>query len=343
MENQIFLRACMKQKVERTPIWIMRQAGRYLPEYREIRKKFSFHEMMHTPSLMSDVTLLPFERFDLDAAIMFSDILVIPESLGMSFTLVPGVGPVFNEKIESRSDIEKLSLNIEYFKNIYDGINTVRKNLSKSVSLIGFSGTAWTIACYMLEGKPSKDYSKIRLLMHNDYESFMLLMDKITDSISKYVNGQIDSGVDAIQFFDSNSLFISQDNFEKYSLPYIKDIVTTVNNRGVPSIYFARSIPSILSYLLEINCSVVGVDWSINLGTVRNTLSDKVSLQGNLDPSVLLCSNEVIEQKTKEVLKSYGRGYGHIFNLGHGITPGVNPESVQKVIQTVKNFSPQFK
>ena len=219
------------------PIWIMRQAGRYLPEYRKIRSKATFHQMMHKPDLMTEVTLLPMKRFELDAAIMFSDILVIPESLGMKFDLVPKVGPVFNNRISNDSDIKNLNYNNDYFKNIYKGISSIRSDLNNDKSLIGFAGAPWTVACYMLEGKPSKDYMSLRSLMIEKPDSFNLLMEKITDATINYIDGQIKSGVNVIQIFDSNGTYISKDHYEKYSLPYISKIIRHINSRNIPSIY----------------------------------------------------------------------------------------------------------
>lgn len=341
--NQIFIDACFSKYTERTPLWIMRQAGRYLPEYRKIREKYTFHQMMHTPTIMSDVTLLPFNRFDFDAAIMFSDILVIPESLGMRFELKKGVGPVFENEIKDNNDIANLNFDPSILRNIYDGISLIRKNLKDTVSLIGFSGSPWTIACYMLEGKPSKDYGKLRALLYKSPKSYELLMNKITSSIISYIDLQVESGVNAIQIFDSNSIFISRKQYVKYSLPYINKIINHINKSGVPSIYFARGISNFVNQIKDINANVIGVDWSVSLNTIRKKLGENVVLQGNLDPSVLLCNNKTIEQNVKSTLDSYGIGNGHIFNLGHGITPNVNPESVEVLTSCVKSYSPKFK
>ena len=341
--NQIFIDACLNRYTERTPLWIMRQAGRYLPEYRKIRKKYTFHQMMHTPTIMSDVTLLPLNRFDFDAAIMFSDILVIPEALGMKFELKKGIGPVFENEIKDNNDIANLNFDPSILRNIYDGISLIRKNLKDTTSLIGFSGSPWTIACYMLEGKPSKDYGKLRALLYKNPKSYELLMNTITNSIISYIDLQLESGVNAIQIFDSNSIFISKNQYARYSLPYINRIINHINKHGVPSIYFARGISNFTDQIKDINANVIGVDWSVSLNSIRKKLGKNIVLQGNLDPSVLLCNNETIEQNVKSTLESYGLGNGHIFNLGHGITPSVNPESVEVLTSCVKSYSPKFK
>jgi len=338
-DNQIFIDACFMKPVNRTPIWIMRQAGRYLPEYRNIRSKNSFHEMMHTPDLMAEVTLLPMNRFDLDASIMFSDILVVPESIGMKFELVPKVGPVFKTSISSSRDIEKLNFDHSYFKNIYNGIKIIRNTLDKTKSLIGFAGTPWTTACYMVEGKPSKDYMKIRSLMYNDYESFDLLMRKITDATISYIREQINSGVNAVQIFDSNGVYISKKNFIKYSLPYIKEIINFINSQNIPSIYYAKGLCDSPDLIMQTNSNVLGIDWSVELSKVKSATKGLVALQGNLDPAILLCPNNVIKSETEKVLQSFGKGSGHIFNLGHGITPNVRPESVEYLVQQVREMS----
>ena len=337
--NQIFLDACNGLPTKRTPLWIMRQAGRYLPEYRKIRSKATFHQMMHKPDLMTEVTLLPMKRFELDAAIMFSDILVIPESLGMKFDLVPKVGPVFNKRISNDSDIKNLNYNNDYFKNIYKGISSIRSDLNNDKSLIGFAGAPWTVACYMLEGKPSKDYMSLRSLMIEKPDSFNLLMEKITDATINYIDGQIKSGVNVIQIFDSNGTYISKDHYEKYSLPYISKIIRHINSRNIPSIYFAKGLCNDVDLILKNEPKVLGIDWTVNIGDIKNKIKNKVVLQGNLDPSVLLCSNQIIEKEVAKIIDSIGNNQGHIFNLGHGITPNVNPSSVEFLIQTVKQLS----
>ena len=337
--NQIFLDACNGLPTKRTPVWIMRQAGRYLPEYRKIRSKTTFHQMMHKPDLMTEVTLLPMKRFELDAAIMFSDILVIPESLGMKFDLVPKVGPVFNNRISNDNDIKNLNYNNDYFKNIYKGISSIRSDLNNDKSLIGFAGAPWTVACYMLEGKPSKDYMSLRSLMIEKPDSFELLMEKITDATINYIDGQIKSGVNVIQIFDSNGTYISKDHYEKYSLPYISKIIRHINSRNIPSIYFAKGLCNDVDLILKNEPKVLGIDWTVNIGDIKNKIKNKVVLQGNLDPSVLLCSNQIIKQEVAKIIDSIGNNQGHIFNLGHGITPNVNPSSVEFLIQTVKQLS----
>ena len=341
--KKIFINACYGNKVDRTPIWIMRQAGRYLPEYREIRKKHTFHQMMHTPELMEKVTMLPLNRYQLDAAIMFSDILVIPEALGMNFKLVPSIGPVFNNTLDINDLIKNLNYNDKYFLNIYDGIKNIKNTLNNEKALIGFSGSPWTIACYMIEGKPSKDYRNIRSLIYENQKSYHLLMDKLTNTIITYLKGQIIAGVDAIQIFDTNGSFLSKSNFEKFSLPYIKRIIDALNQFNIPIILFVKGGGHWLELLEQSGANVLGIDWTISLKYAKEQIKNRISLQGNLDPAVLLSSNEIITDEVKKVLKSYGKGYGHIFNLGHGITPDVSPDAVQTIINTIFKESPNYK
>ena len=335
--------ACYGREVDRTPIWIMRQAGRYLPEYRAIRKKHTFHEMMHNPELMEKVTMLPLNRYELDAAIMFSDILVIPEALGMNFKLVPNVGPVFNNSLKLNETIKKLNYDDSYFFNIFKGIKNIKKSLNNQKALIGFSGSPWTIACYMIEGKPSKDYRNIRALIYDDPDLYHQLMDKLTNTIIEYIKGQIEAGVDVIQIFDTNGSFLSKTNFEQFSLPYIKKIIKTINEFKIPSILFVKGGGHWLELLEKTEANVLGIDWSISLKHAKKQIQDRVSLQGNLDPAVLLSSNQNIAKEVKNVLQSYGRGYRHIFNLGHGITPDVNTDAVQTIIDTILKESPYYK
>ncbi|MAJ44753.1 MAG: uroporphyrinogen decarboxylase [Candidatus Marinimicrobia bacterium] len=343
-QNKIFIEACNGRKVPYTPLWIMRQAGRYLPEYRAIRKKYNFHEMMHTPDLMKEVTLQPIRRYDFDAAIMFSDILVIPESMGLNFQLIEKIGPVFKNPLNSNKKINSISYgDISYFKHIFDGIKKIRRELDNKKSLIGFTGAPWTIACYMVEGRPSKDYRHIRALIYNNPKAFHYLMEHLTESIIEYIRGQVNAGVDAVQIFDTNAGFLSREVFESFSFPYLKRIILAVNKLNVPSILFVKGGGNWLDLLKTSGANVLGLDWTINLNDAKKVVKNKISLQGNLDPSILLSSNNIIRKEVCKILKSYGNGYGHIFNLGHGITPDIPIEAVQTVVNTVREVSPNYK
>ena len=342
--NTIFTNACYGNKVPYTPLWIMRQAGRYLPEYRKIRKIHSFHEMMHNPNLMTKVTLQPIQRYDFDAAIMFSDILVIPEAMGFNFKLIEKIGPVFEKPLNEIDEINKIQIADEsYFKNIFNGIKQIRNNLDPSKSLIGFSGAPWTIACYMVEGRPSKDFRNTRSLMFNNPKSFHTLMESLTKSIISYVTNQVNSGANAIQIFDTNAGYLSKTVFKHYSFPYLKKIIKAINNLNVPSILFVKGGGNWLDLLKSSGANVLGIDWTFPLYDAKKIVKRDVTLQGNLDPAILLCSNKIIQNEVCKVLNSYGSGYRHIFNLGHGITPDIPLEAVQTIVDTVRSESPKYK
>lgn len=343
-QNKIFIDACYGNPVPYTPLWIMRQAGRYLPEYRAIRKQHTFHEMMHTPDLMTEVTLQPIHRYGFDAAIMFSDILVIPEAMGVNFQLIENVGPVFDNPLDTMEKVKSIQLaDPAHLQHVFEGVKQIRNELDDSKALIGFSGAPWTIASYMVEGKPSKDYRHIRALMHSESAVFHHLMDTLTESIITYVTEQVKAGADAIQIFDTNASYLSRDVFEVFSFPYLKRIVSAVNALNVPCILFVKGGGHWLDLLKTSNAPVLGIDWTVSLNDAKLTVNDSVSLQGNLDPSILLAPNHIIEKEVCKVLESYGEGNGHIFNLGHGITPDIPLEAVQMVVDTVRAESPKYK
>ena len=343
-QNKIFIDACCGNTVPYTPLWIMRQAGRYLPEYRTVRKQHTFHEMMHTPDLMTEVTLQPIRRYGFDAAIMFSDILVIPEAMGVNFQLIENVGPVFDNPLDTIEKVKSIQVaDPTHLQHVFEGVKQIRNELDDTKALIGFSGAPWTIASYMVEGKPSKDYRHIRALMHTDPTAFHHLMDTLTESIITYVTEQVKAGADAIQIFDTNASYLSREVFEAFSFPYLKRIVNAVNTLNVPCILFVKGGGNWLNLLKASNAPVLGIDWTVSLKDAKSAVNDSVSLQGNLDPSILLAPNHVIRKEVCKVLESYGEGNGHIFNLGHGITPDIPLEAVQTVLDTVRTESPKYK
>jgi uroporphyrinogen decarboxylase len=343
-QNKIFIDACYGNPVPYTPLWIMRQAGRYLPEYRAVRKQYTFHEMMHTPDLMTEVTLQPIRRYGFDAAIMFSDILVIPEAMGVNFQLIENVGPVFDNPLDTIEKVKSIQVaDPTHLQHVFEGVKQIRNELDDTKALIGFSGAPWTIASYMVEGKPSKDYRHIRALMHTDPTAFHHLMDTLTESIITYVTEQVKAGADAIQIFDTNASHLSREVFEAFSFPYLKRIVNAVNTLNVPCILFVKGGGNWLNLLKTSNAPVLGIDWTVSLKDAKSAVNDSVSLQGNLDPSILLAPNHVIRKEVCKVLESYGEGNGHIFNLGHGITPDIPLEAVQTVLDTVRTESPKYK
>jgi len=343
-QNKIFIDACYGRSVPYTPLWIMRQAGRYLPEYQAVRKQYTFHEMIHTPDLMTEVTLQPIRRYGFDAAIMFSDILVIPEAMGVNFQLIENVGPVFDNPLDTIEKVKSIQLaDLTHLQHIFEGVKQIRNELDDSKALIGFSGAPWTIASYMVEGKPSKDYRHIRSLMYTEPSTFHYLMDTLTEGVITYVTEQVKAGADAIQIFDTNASYLSREIFTTFSFPYLKRIMNAVNDLNVPCILFVKGGGHWLDLLKTSGAHVLGIDWTVSLHDAKVAVNDSVSLQGNLDPSILLAPNDVIRQEVCKVLESYGEGNGHIFNLGHGITPDIPLEAVQTLVDTVRAESPKYK
>ncbi|MFQ6675697.1 MAG: uroporphyrinogen decarboxylase [Fidelibacterota bacterium] len=321
----------------------MRQAGRYLPEYRALREKYDFRTLLTTPDLVTEITLQPVNRFNLDAAILFSDILVVPEMFGHVFRLDPGTGPVFSHPVTSRSDIQALSNgDVGRLHYVFDSIRLIRGELGPDVALIGFSGAPWTIAAYLVEGKPTRDFRRVRGMMYADSSLFSFLLEKLKEAIIQYVKGQIEAGADVIQIFESHAGLLTRTAFERYSLPYIREIVASIKKEGIPVILFARGASGWLELVTTAGADVMAVDWTVPLARARREVGEEVSLQGNLDPAVLYGDREVIEENVKEILRSYGTGHRHIFNLGHGIYPDTPVDSVQVMVDTVKQESGKF-
>jgi uroporphyrinogen decarboxylase len=343
-DNDLFLRACKRLPVERTPIWIMRQAGRYLPEYRAIRQKVDFLTMCKTPDLASEVTLQPIELIGVDAAIIFSDILVIPEAMGMHLEMHEGIGPVFLQPIRNESDVKNLkkidpTVDLKY---VLDAVVLTKNELNRRAPLIGFSGSPWTLLTYMVEGQGSKTFSKAKHLIYNNPKLAHCLLDKIADAVASYLWAKIEAGVDAVQIFDTWGGILSQDDFEEFSLNYMRKIISELKGKEVPVIMFAKGVHYHLNKLAESGADVLGLDWTMNIGDVRKQVGDKVALQGNLDPTVLYAGQEKIQHEAMKILESYGMGSGHIFNLGHGILPDVQPENLKALVNFVKEESVMY-
>jgi len=349
LKNDTLLRALQRQPVERTPVWIMRQAGRYLPEYLKTRAEAgSFMDLCQTPELACEVTLQPLRRFELDAAIIFSDILTIPDVMGLKLYFVAGEGPKFEYPIQSADDIRKLpnpDVN-ESLRYVMDAIALTRRELDGKVPLIGFSGSPWTLATYMIEGGSSKTFSKAKKLIYQDPKAAHQLLGKLAATVTDYLNAQIQSGAQAVQIFDTWGGALSAQAYKDFSLRYMKQIVAGLKRenqgRPVPVILFSKGCNTQLEGLADTGCDALGVDWTISLNEARSRVGDRVALQGNLDPSVLLASNKVIRREVSETLNSFGQGNGHVFNLGHGITPEVDPDSLSALISAVRELSPGF-
>jgi uroporphyrinogen decarboxylase len=343
MKDSLFIKACKGEKTERTPVWIMRQAGRYLPEYRAIREKHSFLTMCKTPELASEVTVQPIDIIKTDAAILFSDILVIPEAMGMPLEIIESKGPVFDDPIREVSDLDKLQTEgvVERLEYVMQAVKMTKEKLNGRVPLIGFSGSPWTLACYMVEGKGSKNFDVIKSFIYNEPEAAHKLLQILADSIIEYLNAKIRSGCDAVQIFDTWASILMPHDFEEFSLRYIRYICENLETGGAPVIVFAKGVSS-YENLAELKCDVLGVDWSKNLGDVRAEINGAKGLQGNLDPTVLFAPKEKIREETERVLQSYGKHAGHVFNLGHGITPKTPVENTKYFVECVKELSVKY-
>ncbi len=343
-KNDLIIKALKREKIERTPIWVMRQAGRYLPEYRAVREKSDFLTMCKTPELAAEVTIQPVDIIGVDAAILFSDILVIPEAMGMHLIMNEGKGPVFPNPIRSREDLQALK-QIDPFtdlKYVMDSIKLVNKELDGRVPLLGFSGSPFTLFTYMVEGSGSKTFSKVKAFMYNNPSESHLLLDMLANTVADYLSAKIESGVNAVQIFDTWGGILSPADFNEFSLRYIEKVVAKIKRKDEPIILFAKGVHHNLENMAAIGVEALGLDWTMNLNDVKVKTGNKVALQGNLDPTVLYANKETIKAKAIDVLKEFGIGDGHVFNLGHGILPDVNPENLKYLVEVVKQESAIF-
>ncbi|GAA5315739.1 MAG: uroporphyrinogen decarboxylase [Candidatus Pelagadaptatus aseana] len=350
LKNDRFLRALLKQPVDATPVWMMRQAGRYLPEYRATRAQAGdFMGLCTNPELACEVTLQPLDRYpSLDAAILFSDILTIPDAMGLGLYFETGEGPKFKKSVTNAADIEALPVvnpqqDLPY---VLDAVSTIRRELNGRVPLIGFTGSPWTLATYMVEGGSSKDYRRTKALMYNDPEVFQLLIDKLVESITAYLNGQIKAGAQAVQIFDSWGGALSHSAYQEYSLKPMQRIIDGLikenEGRQVPVILFTKGGGQWLEVMANSGATALGLDWTTDIAQARARVGDKVALQGNMDPSILYAKPERIREEVAAVLAGYGKGSGHVFNLGHGITPEVDPAHAGAFIESVHELSAQY-
>lgn len=346
LKNDRFLRALQREPVDMTPVWMMRQAGRYLPEYRATREKAgAFMDLCQSPQLACEVTLQPLDRYPLDAAILFSDILTIPDAMGLGLKFTSGEGPQFERPLRTAHDINKLAVPdpTQELSYVTDAVALIRQELAGRVPLIGFSGSPWTLATYMVEGGSSKDFAKVKAMMFDQPKLMHKLLDTLADSVMVYLNAQIAAGAQAVMVFDTWGGVLTPRDYREFSLQYMTQIVdglTRVHEgRPVPSILFTKGGGAWLEDMAMSKCSGLGVDWTIDIGEARSRVGNKVALQGNMDPSILYASPARIRAEVAGVLESYGHGEGHIFNLGHGIHPGINPEHVDVFINAVHELS----
>ncbi len=349
LKNDLLLRALLREPVERTPVWIMRQAGRYLPEYRQVREQAGdFMSVCSNPDLACEVTLQPLRRFKLDAAILFSDILTIPDAMGLGLYFSPGEGPRFERPVQTASDIRNVQRpDVEKkLGYVFEAVRTIRRELNGSVPLIGFAGSPWTVATYMVEGRSSRDFATIKGLAAEDPEALSLLLDTVAETTTDYLNAQVAAGAQAIMIFDTWGAALGGDDYRRFSLASMQKIVDglTRENEGrrVPVILFTKGAGPLMTDMVATGCDALGVDWTTDLATAREYVDDKVALQGNLNPATLRESPEIIRQGVADVLESYGTGPGHVFNLGHGITPDIDPEHLGALVDAVHELSPQY-
>lgn len=349
LENDRFLRALMREPVDRTPLWMMRQAGRYLPEYREIRAEAgSFMNLCTNPELACEVTLQPLRRYAMDAAILFSDILTVPDALGLGLYFSEGEGPRFERPISTAADINALdpARAASELGYVMDAVSLIRRELKGSIPLIGFAGSPWTLATYMVEGASSKDFAKVKSLAFNEPELMHQLLSKLATSVAAYLSEQIRSGAQAVQIFDTWGGSLSHNAYREFSLRYMAEIIDQLpreaDGRKVPVIVFTKGGGQWLEAIADCGADAVGLDWTTDIGAARERVGDRVCLQGNMDPTLLNASPERIREEVGQILSSYGEGSGHVFNLGHGITPGINPDHVAAMVNAVVELSPAY-
>jgi len=349
LKNDRFLRALLREPVDRTPVWIMRQAGRYLPEYRETRARAgSFMNLCMDPELACEVTLQPLDRYDLDAAILFSDILTIPDAMGLGLYFTEGEGPRFERIVRNAADVDALGVPDpeQELRYVMDAVRTIRRELDGRVPLIGFSGSPWTLATYMVEGGGSKNFAQVKGMMFDRPDLMHRLLDTVAQSVASYLNAQIAAGAQAAMIFDTWGGNLTPRDYREFSLRYMTQVVSSLTRenegRRVPVILFTKGGGQWLEDMAASGCDGLGLDWTTDLGEARRRVGDKVALQGNMDPCVLYSSPQRIRQEVASVLESFGHGSGHVFNLGHGIHPNIDPENMDAMVKAVAELSPAF-
>lgn len=346
--NDAFLRALCREKTDFTPLWLMRQAGRYLPEYCETRARAgSFMGLAQNPDYATEVTLQPIDRYGLDAAILFSDILTVPDAMGLGLSFVQGEGPVFAKPVQDEAAVAQLAApdpNVE-LKYVMDAVSSIRKALNNRVPLIGFSGSPFTLACYMVEGRGSRDFRTVKTMMYRRPDLFHRILEVNAEAVALYLNAQIKAGAQAVQIFDTWGGMLADGDFQTFSLAYTKKVVEKLirENDGakVPSIVFTKGGGEWIADIASSGCDAVGLDWSVNLTRARKVVGDRVALQGNLDPFVLFGDEETIRREARRVLDAYGEvgAGGHVFNLGHGINQFTPVENVRILVDEVHSYS----
>ena len=347
-ENDTFLRALLRQPVEYTPVWLMRQAGRYLPEYCETRKRAgNFLNLCKSPSMACEVTLQPLSRYKLDAAILFSDILTIPDAMGLGLSFENGEGPRFERPLRSEWEIRDLTAPDpwDHLRYVMDAVAEIRRALDNSVPLIGFSGSPFTLACYMVEGSGSADFRTLKTMLYDRPDLLHRILSVNAKAVTQYLNAQIEAGAQAVMVFDTWGGALSDRAYREFSLAYLQQVISglhkTREGERIPSIVFTKGGGQWLEEIAAIGCDAVGLDWTTNLGDARKRIGDKVALQGNMDPIALFASPEAVAAEARKVIDAFGRGTGHVFNLGHGINQFTPPDNVSVLVDTVHDYSRQ--
>ncbi len=349
LQNDTFLKALMRQPTDYTPVWMMRQAGRYLPEYRQSRKNAgSFLQLCKNADFATEVTMQPLDRYPLlDAAILFSDILTVPDAMGLGLYFEEGEGPKFERTLQLEADIKKLTVpDMGKLQYVFDAVSQIRKTLNGRLPLIGFTGSPWTLATYMVEGKGKTDFLTIKKMAYARPDLLHHILDTTAQTVIQYLNAQIAAGAQAVMIFDSWGGALSHDAYKEFSLNYMQKIVDgltkTNDGRVVPSVVFTKGGGLWLESQAAIGADALGLDWTVDIGSARQRVGAQVALQGNLDPAILLSTPEAIEKEVVKVLQSYGNGHGHVFNLGHGITQLTPPENAAAMLDAVRTHSKQY-
>ena len=350
LKNDRLIRALLRQPTDTTPVWIMRQAGRYLPEYRATREQAgSFLDLCKNTELACEVTMQPLRRFDLDAAILFSDILTIPEAMGLGLYFATGEGPKFERPLRSAADVARLGVPdpADSLRYVIDAVSLIRRELDGRVPLIGFSGSPWTLSTYMVEGGSSKEYQYIKGMMYGDPQTLHRLLDTLAKSVIAYLNAQIEAGAQAVMVFDTWGGVLSPQTYRDFSLAYMQQIVDGLkreqDGQPVPVTLFTKGGGQWLEEIAATGCNAVGLDWTVDIDNARERIGDRVALQGNLDPCVLYADPETIRVQAKDIITRFGNHPGHVFNLGHGIHQAVNPDHLGVLVDAVHEFGREIR
>ena len=349
LQNDNFLRACLRQPTDHTPVWLMRQAGRYLPEYRATRARAgSFMGLATNPDFATEVTLQPLERYPLDAAILFSDILTVPDAMGLGLTFADGEGPRFAHPVRDEAAVAKLEVpDMDKLRYVFDAVASIRQALNGRVPLIGFAGSPWTLACYMVEGAGSADYRLVKTMLYNRPDLMHRMLEVNAAAVAQYLNAQIEAGAQAVMIFDSWGGVLADGAFQQFSLAYTRRVLQQLkrehDGRRVPHIVFTKGGGPWLEEIAAAQPDVIGLDWTVNLGAARARIGDRAALQGNIDPNVLFAGPAQIRAEVARTLQSYGTPTGHIFNLGHGISQHTPPDRVAVLVDAVHEISKRLR